>query len=56
VKVPSIKECVDHLEPRLRNKCATGDHTIFVGEIVEVYVEKGAFTASYDLKKAKMIF
>jgi flavin reductase (DIM6/NTAB) family NADH-FMN oxidoreductase RutF len=56
VKVPLIKECVDHLECKLRSKCLTGDHTIFVGEIVEAHVKKGAFTDSYDLKKAKIIF
>jgi len=31
VKAPSIKECVAHLECKLRSQCTTGDHTIFVG-------------------------
>lgn len=54
--MPLIKECVDHLECKLRSKCTTGDPMIFVGEIVEVHVDIGAFADSYDLKKGKMIF
>jgi flavin reductase (DIM6/NTAB) family NADH-FMN oxidoreductase RutF len=53
VKVPLIKECVDHLECKLRSKCTTGDQTIFVGEIVEAHVDKGAFTGPHDLKKGE---
>lgn len=56
VKPPIIKECVAHLECKLHNQFATGDHTIFVGEIVEAYVDKEAFTKRYNLKKARMIF
>jgi flavin reductase (DIM6/NTAB) family NADH-FMN oxidoreductase RutF len=56
VNAPLIKECVGHLECKLHSKCITGDHTIFVGEIVEAHVDKGIFTDSYDLKTAKMIF
>ncbi|MDH5793819.1 MAG: flavin reductase family protein [Candidatus Bathyarchaeota archaeon] len=56
VKPPIIKECVAHLECKLHNQFATGDHTIFVGEIVEAYADKEAFTDKYNLKKARMIF
>jgi flavin reductase (DIM6/NTAB) family NADH-FMN oxidoreductase RutF len=35
VKAPLVRECVGHLECKLRSQCVTGDHTIFVGEIVE---------------------
>ncbi|MEM2119290.1 MAG: flavin reductase family protein [Candidatus Bathyarchaeia archaeon] len=56
VKPPIIKECVAHLECKLHSQFATGDHTIFVGEIVEAYADKQAFTNEYDLKKAKLIF
>ena len=56
VKPPIIKECVAHLECKLHSQFATGDHTIFVGEIVEAYVDKEAFTKRYNLKKARMIF
>ncbi|MDI6805759.1 MAG: flavin reductase family protein, partial [Candidatus Bathyarchaeia archaeon] len=42
VKPPIIKECVAHLECRLHSQFTIGDHTIFIGEIVEAYVEKEA--------------
>jgi flavin reductase (DIM6/NTAB) family NADH-FMN oxidoreductase RutF len=56
VKPPIIKECIAHLECKLHNQFTTGDHTIFVGEIVEAYVDKQAFTDKYNLKNARMIF
>ncbi|MDI6846926.1 MAG: flavin reductase family protein [Candidatus Bathyarchaeia archaeon] len=56
VKPPIIKECVAHLECKLHSQFTTGDHTIFVGEIVEAYADKNAFTEGYNLEKAKMIF
>jgi len=56
VKPPIIKECAAHLECKLHSQFTTGDHTVFVGEIVEAYVDQGVFTDRYDLEKAKMIF
>lgn len=57
VKPPLIRECIAHLECRLHSRFTTGDHTVFVGEIIEAYTEKGYFTmAGYNLEKAKMIF
>jgi flavin reductase (DIM6/NTAB) family NADH-FMN oxidoreductase RutF len=56
VKPPIIKECIAHLECKLHSQFTTGDHTIFVGEIVEAYAEKEAFTDVYNLEKAEMIF
>jgi flavin reductase (DIM6/NTAB) family NADH-FMN oxidoreductase RutF len=56
VKPPIIKECVAHIECKLRSQFLTGDHTIFVGEIIEAYANKEVFTNKYDLEKAKMIF
>ncbi len=56
VKSPIIKECIAHLECKLHSQFKTGDHTIFVGEIIEAYTDKEAFTERYDLEKAKMIF
>jgi len=34
VKPPLIKECIVNLECKVRGKLETGDHTIFVGEVV----------------------
>jgi len=56
VKPPIIKECVAHLECKLHSQFITGDHTIFVGEIIEAYADKEAFTDKYNLEKARMIF
>jgi flavin reductase (DIM6/NTAB) family NADH-FMN oxidoreductase RutF len=56
VKAPIIKECVAHLECTLHSQFTTGDHTVFVGEIVEAYADKRAYVDGYDLKKAKMVF
>jgi flavin reductase (DIM6/NTAB) family NADH-FMN oxidoreductase RutF len=56
VKPPIIKECVAHLECKLHSQFQTGDHTIFVGEVVEAYANKAVFSGAYDMEKAKMIF
>ncbi len=56
VKAPIIKECVAHLECKLHSQFKTGDHTVFVGEIIEAYADKGVFTDKYDIEKAKMLF
>jgi len=56
VKPPIIKECAAHLECKLHSQFTTGDHTIFVGEIIEAYADKEAFTDKYNLKNARMIF
>lgn len=56
VKAPIIKECVAHLECKLVQKITTGNHTLFVGEILAAYVNKGVFTDMYDVEKAKPVF
>lgn len=43
VQPPIIKECVAHLECKLRKKITTGDHTIFVGRVLAAYANEGAF-------------
>jgi len=44
IRTPIIRECVAHLECKLHSQFKTGDHTIFIGEIVEAYADKEAFT------------
>jgi flavin reductase (DIM6/NTAB) family NADH-FMN oxidoreductase RutF len=56
VKAPIVKECVAHLECKLRSQFKTGDHTIFVGEVVEAYANKGVFTDKYNIDKARMLY
>jgi flavin reductase (DIM6/NTAB) family NADH-FMN oxidoreductase RutF len=56
VKAPAIRECIAHLECTVESEVTTGDHTIFVGKVVEAYANPGVFTESYDLKSAKMLY
>jgi flavin reductase (DIM6/NTAB) family NADH-FMN oxidoreductase RutF len=56
VKAPAIRECIAHLECSVDNKFTTGDHTVFVGKILEAYADMGVFTETYDLKKARMLY
>lgn len=57
VKAPAIRECVAHLECEVDGQLTTGDHTIFVGKILEAYADMGIFSESgYDLKKARMLY
>ena len=56
VKSPIIKECVAHLECKLRQKTIVGDHEILVGEILTAYVNEGIFDKIYDLNKVNPIY
>ncbi len=56
VKAPAIRECIAHLECEVEDKLTTGDHTIFVGKILEAYADMGVFNETYDLKKARMLY
>ncbi len=38
VKAPLVAECIANLECRLAGQMTAGDHTIFVGEVVAVWV------------------
>lgn len=40
VQAPLIKECIANLECKLGGQLTTGDHTIFVGEILSVWVNE----------------
>ena len=56
VKPPIVKECVAHLECKLRQQTTAGDHEILVGEILAAYVNEGVFDKAYDLRKVKPIY
>jgi flavin reductase (DIM6/NTAB) family NADH-FMN oxidoreductase RutF len=40
VKPPLIKECLVNMECKVVEKTVTGDHTIFVGEILTAYISE----------------
>ncbi len=56
VRSPIIKECVAHLECKLLQQIRTGDHTLFVGEVLAAYVNEGIFTRTFKIKKIKPIY
>ena len=56
VKAPIIKEYIAHLECKLHSQFKTGDHTIFVGEVVAAYANKGVFTDTYNIDEARMLY
>ncbi len=47
VKSPVIDECVAHLECKLVDQLTTGDHTLFIGEVVAAYADEGAFDGQF---------
>ncbi|MDR2204287.1 MAG: flavin reductase family protein [Nitrososphaerota archaeon] len=56
VSAPAILECLAHIECIVENKFQTGDHSIFVGKIVDAYADTAMFVDSYDIKKAHMVY
>ncbi len=56
IKAPIIKECVAHLECKLQQTFVTGDHTVFVGEVIEAYADQESFKEEFDIEKAKLIY
>ena len=42
VKPPIIEECLAHLECKIVNKVQAGDHTLFIGEVLTAYVNRGS--------------
>jgi flavin reductase (DIM6/NTAB) family NADH-FMN oxidoreductase RutF len=57
IRPPIIKECVAHLECKLRQQITMGDHTLFVGEVLTAYVNEGVFlNRKFDLEKVKLIY
>jgi len=57
VRPPIIKECVAHLECKLRQQITTGDHTLFVGDILTAYANEEAFErGKVALKRVKPVY
>nr|HDO80375.1 flavin reductase family protein [Candidatus Bathyarchaeota archaeon] len=40
VRAPIIEECIAHLECKVVDVVRTGDHALFVGEVLEAYAEE----------------
>ncbi len=57
VKPPIIEECVAHLECRVAKQVETGDHTLFIGEVVAAYADEEVFKNKlFNPKAAKPLF
>jgi len=55
VKAPSILECIAHLECKVVQSILTGDHTLFVGEVIAARVNQGLFRTTFDPTKIQVI-
>jgi flavin reductase (DIM6/NTAB) family NADH-FMN oxidoreductase RutF len=44
IKAPIIDDCIANLECKVINKIKTGDHIVFFGEVLEIYVEEKLFS------------
>ncbi len=55
VRAPLIQECAGHLECKLSSSLPTGDHTIFIGEVVAASVEDALFDGYWLVDQAKTI-
>jgi len=53
VRPPIIDECIAHLECRVINQISTGDHSLFIGEVIAAYAEDKFFTTLWDVAKTK---
>lgn len=51
VKAPIIKECLGHIECKVKEIIKRGDHNLVFGKIVAAYVTKGYFKEYYNLEK-----
>jgi flavin reductase (DIM6/NTAB) family NADH-FMN oxidoreductase RutF len=51
VAAPLVAECFGHAECRVTNAPVTGDHTLFVGEVVAAAVEEAAFDGHLLLRE-----
>jgi len=51
VNAPIIGECIAHLKCKLVKTVNTGDHTLFIGQIVSAYALKSYFKEVYDMTK-----
>lgn len=57
VNAPRIKECLINLECEVQRIIITGDHDLFIGEVIEVVIDPSiADEWAFDLKKFQPIY
>ncbi len=52
--VPLVEECIGHIECVLTDAFTTGDHTLFVGQVVAAQVVEGAFDKVWKLEEEEL--
>ncbi|MCX5716196.1 MAG: flavin reductase family protein [Candidatus Omnitrophica bacterium] len=53
---PIIKECIGHLECRIKDEKDAGDHVIVIGDIIHASAEKALFDERWLVDKVKLIY
>jgi len=48
IKTPIVDECIGNIECKLWGIMPTGDHTLFIGEVLAAYVDEKLFTDSWS--------
>jgi flavin reductase (DIM6/NTAB) family NADH-FMN oxidoreductase RutF len=57
LRAPAVKEGIAHLECRVVKEVEVGDHTLFVGEVVEAYADGRLFDGEkFDPEAAELIY
>jgi flavin reductase (DIM6/NTAB) family NADH-FMN oxidoreductase RutF len=56
LKTPIISECVAHIECKLHKEVKLGDHTLFVGEVLEAYADPSYFDGECYTEKADLVY
>jgi len=55
IRTPYLREAVAALECVLANSVRAGDHTLFLGEVVEAHVRRGIFDRKYLIDRVDLI-
>jgi len=57
LKAPVVREGIAHLECRVMKEVEVGDHTLFVGEVVEAYADERLFDGEkFDPEAVELIY
>ena len=56
IKSPLIKDAIINFECKLRKEIDSGDHIIFIGEILNSYLNKGKILFNLGRKEGKRVF
>jgi len=55
VRPPHVKECIGHLECSVRDEIETGDHSLFICDVVLVVVESNLFDDAWCIEEDELL-